>query len=54
MCTQETIQFSIYDNAHWATCCAISRCCFLVATDYALPKALKYGILPQWKPNLKS
>ncbi len=25
---------------------------FLATTDYAL-KALKYGTLPQWKPNLK-
>ncbi len=33
----------------------ISRCGFLAATEYALkrPKALIYGILPQWKPNLK-
>ncbi len=30
----------------------ISQCGFN-ATEYALPKALKYGVLPQWKPNLK-
>ncbi len=53
MCTQETIKFWILDNAHYHQ--PILRCGFLIATDYALkrPKALKYGILPQWKPNLK-
>ncbi len=46
---------SIYDNAHNAIRPFLGVVSVLAAAHYALkrPKALKYGILPQWKPNLK-
>ncbi len=53
VCTMNHLAYSTMHTEPPVVPSPISQCGFLTTTEYVLPKALKYGILPQWKPNLK-